>query len=446
MGLSANNIESSTKASRKIAACSTCIGWLICALGALFYSYEYFLRISPSVMSAQLMQHFNINAAIFGSISAVYYYAYVPMQLPVGLLMDRFGPRRLLTTACLICVAGSYLFVITGSISFAILGRFLVGFGSAFAFVGVLKLATIWLPPSRFAMFAGLSAALGTVGAMTGDIMLTRLVELIGWHQTVYLSAAIGVIIALMLWIIVRDKNHISGEDALEEVNHETIKQSIRELGMILSNKQIWIVGLVGCFIYLPTTAFGELWGIPYLEHARHLSPIGAAYGISCLFLGFTVGAPIMGWLSDILHTRKKLLMIASLLSTILATVLIYMPHMTTRQLYMVLFSLGFTYSAQAIVFAVGREVSPPSAAGTAIAVTNMIVMLGGILFQPIIGILLDWVWDGTIISNLHVYSSDQYRFALVVLPLGIFVATILSFFLKESFGNIYQEPTTDNE
>lgn len=435
MSFTTGNMEESTKESSNVSY--SLIGWVICGLGALFYSYEYFLRISPSVMSAQIMQHYNINAAIFGSTSAMYYYAYVPMQLPVGMLMDRYGPRRLLSLACLICVAGSYLYVATPSITMAGLGRFMVGFGSAFAFVGVLKLATIWLPPQRFAMFAGMSAALGTIGAMTGDILMTHLVAAVGWHQTVYLSAAVGVLITFLLWMIVRDVNHHRPANVDTQIGNDSFRQSLQELAQILSNPQMWIIGLVGCFIYLPTTVFGELWGIPYLEHARHLSPMASALGISFLFLGFTIGAPIMGWVSDILETRKKILLLASLFSTVLACILIFADDLSTLQINLVLFTLGFMYSSQAIVFAVGREISPASSAGTAIAVANMIVMLGGILFQPVIGFLLDWVWDGTIISNLHVYSSADYRFALTLLPAGIFLSVILSFFLKESFGGV---------
>ena len=150
----------------------TIIGWLICGLGAIFYSYEYLLRIAPSVMEPALREHFDLSATGFGLLSSIYYFAYVPMQLPVGVLLDRYGPRRLLTFACLICVIGTLLFTGTTVFWIAATGRFLVGFGSAFAFVGVLKLATIWLPENRLAMVSGMTSALGAIGAMLGDNFL----------------------------------------------------------------------------------------------------------------------------------------------------------------------------------------------------------------------------------------------------------------------------------
>lgn len=117
------------------------VPWLICGLGALYYCYEYFLRISPSVMTHELMREYHLTGAQVGNLSAYYYHAYVPMQLLVGLLMDRFGPRRLLTFACLLCALGTYLFAGGYQYGIAELGRFLVGFGFAFCFCRGFKVS-----------------------------------------------------------------------------------------------------------------------------------------------------------------------------------------------------------------------------------------------------------------------------------------------------------------
>ena len=286
------NIEKNSSESSHV---TTTLGIIVCALGAIFYAYEYFLRISPSVMTTELMEYFHMNAAAFGGVTAFYYYAYVPMQLPVGMLMDRFGPRRLLTFACAMCVLGTYIFVCSKSLVLAALGRFIVGFGSSFAFVGVLKLATIWLAPSRFAMFAGLSAALGTIGAMFGDIAMTRMVDSLGWIKTMDIAAIAGIVLTLILFFVIRDKATPNAEESAP-VSNGSFSKSLREVGQLLTNPQMWLVGLVGCFIYLPTTVFAELWGIPYLEHAQNFTAEQAAFGVSWIFLGFTFGAPFF-WL-----------------------------------------------------------------------------------------------------------------------------------------------------
>lgn len=416
--------------------------WLICGLGAVYYSYEYFLRISPSVMEHALRDHFNLSATGFGFLSAFYYYAYVPLQIPVGVLLDRYGPRLLITIACLICVVGTFIFAGTTVFWVAAIGRFLVGFGSAFAFVGVLKLATIWLPENKLAMVSGMAAALGTIGAMIGDNLLGSLVIKIGWRETVNLTAYFGIFLSILLWFGIRDKKSHQRRSGTVD----NFRKSMIDLGLIARNKQIWINGMFGCLVYLPTTVFAELWGIPYLKHAHGLSQAGADFANSLLFLGFTIGAPLMGYISDKLKRRKPPMLLGATGAGIVMMVVLYFPGLNESQIGALMFLLGLLYSAQCIVFAVGRELSPNEAAGTAMAMTNMIVMLGAMFLQPLVGRLLDLSLS-THMANVplqavpvdklqQLYTADDYQFALSIIPIGIIIAAILTFFLKETYAN----------
>lgn len=423
---------------------SAFIAWLICGIGALFYAYEYFLRITPSVMEPALRAHFNLSAMGFGIFSSFYYYSYVPMQLPVGVLMDRWGPRRLLTLACAVSVLGMWFFAATNLVSLASAGRFLTGFGSAFAFVGVLKLATIWLPEDRLALVAGLATALGTLGAMIGDNLLGAMVNYVGWQHAVNLTALFGVGLLVVIWVGIYDKQQ----------NLETDGGTVSSFGkiwfdlkLILKNKQIWINGAYGCLVYLPTTVFAELWGIPYLMHAHGLSLSAAELANSIIFMGCMFGAPFWGYISDRLKQRKLPMRIGAFGAGIFMLGILYWPDLEKQTLYLMMFILGFLYSAQAIVFAVGRELSPKEAGGTAIAMTNMCVMLGAIFLQPLVGRMLDWCvqarYHGQLTMNLlsadeikHLYTAADYQLAMAVIPLGIFTAGILTFFLKETHAH----------
>lgn len=420
----------------------TIVAWLICALGAVYYSYEYFLRISPSVMEHALRDHFNLSATGFGLLSAFYYYAYVPLQLPVGVLLDRYGPRLLITIACLICVVGTFIFAGTTVFWIAATGRFLVGFGSAFAFVGVLKLATIWLPENKLAMVSGMAAALGTIGAMIGDNLLGSLVINVGWRETVNLTAYFGIGLIFVLWFGIRDKKSYQRRSGTVD----NFRKSMIDLGIIARNRQIWINGIFGCLVYLPTTVFAELWGIPYLKHAHGLPPQAADFANSLLFLGFTVGAPLMGYLSDKLKRRKLPMLFGATGAGIVMMIVLYLPGLNESHIDTLMFLLGLLYSTQCIVFAVGRELSPNEAAGTAMALTNMVVMLGAMLLQPLVGRLLDFSLS-THLTNVplqeiavdklqQLYTADDYQFALSIIPIGIIIAAILTFFLKETYAN----------
>jgi sugar phosphate permease len=420
----------------------TILGWLICGLGAVFYSYEYLLRIAPSVMENALRTHFDLSATGFGLLSSMYYFAYVPMQLPVGILLDRFGPKRLLTIACLICALGTFLFTATSLFWVAALGRLLMGLGSAFAFVGVLKLATIWLPENRLAMAAGMTSALGPIGAMLGDNFLEFFVVHHGWVKTLNVTALFGIGLTFILWLGIDDKNGRHRQHGTVS----SLKNGVIDLGIIIKNKQIWVNGMYGCLVYLPTTVFAELWGIPYLQHAHGLSAHAAGLANSFLFLGFIIGAPAMGYISDILARRKFPMLFGASGAAIVMMVILYVPGLSELHVQMLMFLLGLLYSAQAIVFAVGRELSPGEAAGTAIAVTNMIVMLGAMFLQPLVGHLLDFslsinAGNAAVISsgaiNLpKLYTVADYQFALSVIPLGILIAALLTFFLKETHAH----------
>lgn len=412
------------------------IAWLICGLGALYYCYEYFLRISPSVMTAELMRTYHLTGAEVGSLSAFYYHAYMPMQILVGLLMDRYGPRLLLTLACFLCAIGTYLFANSASLAMAQVGRFLVGFGSAFAFVGALKLATIWLPPNRFALVSGVITCLGMLGAMMGDVLLRVLVDGIGWQLTNYISAVAGIVLAVVLWCIVRDINPTSQIHIVHKMRFRELLQGL--LGAI-KNPQIWLNGFVGFLLYVSLSAFAELWGIAYLEQAHGLSKTDAAHANAMIFFGWAIGGPFWGWLSDRLQLRRLPLRIATVCAIIFVCIFLYFPALSPKMIYSMLFFFGFFSSAQILVFAVCHEVSSQKITGTAIALTNMIVMIGGNIFQPVIGKMLDIHWAGVMMDGARVYSTSAYQFALVILPISLVVAFILLFFIRETHAKIHQ-------
>jgi sugar phosphate permease len=408
---------------------SAAVAWFICILGAIFYCYEYFLRISPSVMEDSLRAAYHINATAFGNLVGTYYYAYTPMQLIVGVLMDRYGPRRLLTIASLLCAVGAYLFASSHSLLIAEIGRFMVGFGSAFAFVGVLKLATIWLPPDRFAMIAGLTTALGMLGAMFGDITLTAIVKAQGWRNTVIATAAIGVVLAGIIYLIVRDQRD---NDIQASASHITFAQLFAGIIALARQPAMWIVGIIGGILYLSASAFAETWGIPYLRDAQHYSPQLASSAESIVFLGWIIGGPVMGAISDRLHKRWAPLMWGGLLTAVCFFLLLYVHFNSVMVVSLLLFAIGFFSSAEIIVFAMACDMTVPKLAGTAVAFINMLVMIGGAIFQPLIGKLLDIHWSGAVAdSGVRLYSTTDFQFALISLP----ICYLLVFFLGLLFS-----------
>lgn len=407
-------------------------GSIICAVGGFFYCYEFVLRIIPGALQSELSAAFgHITATAFGQLSAFYYFAYSPMQLPVGMLMDRFGARRLLTFACACCALGSWMFMHTDSLLIAGSGRFLVGFGSSFAFVGVLSLAVRWLPPKYFSLVAGLITTLGMLGLVYGEVKITEIANTIGWMNVLQLMVTIGVVLTLIILLVVRDSpaGHVSHKQPLPEF--------FSNVWFVLRSPQVWLIGFVGACLYTSLSVFGELWGKTYLEQAHNLTNVESARTVSAMFLGWAVGAPIAGYWSDVTGRRVMLLVIGAIMALICISLVLYYPGLSYRSLNVLLFFYGVFSGTEIIVFIMGKENSGAKLSGTVFAAVNMIVTLGGVVFQPLVGRLLDTFGDSKVVNGQHIYSVLDFQIALSVLPISLLIVTILAFFMKDQKSKI---------
>lgn len=404
------------------------IGSLICMVGAFFYCYEFILRIIPGILQSELSAAFgHISATTYGQLSAFYYFAYSPMQMPVGMLMDRYGPRRLLTFACLCCAIGSWLFTFTSSIFIAGSGRFLVGFGSSFAFVGVLSLAMHWLDRRYFSLVAGLITTLGMLGLVYGEVKITEIATTMGALHVQSKLVGIGLVLTLIIFLVVRDapQGRVSHKHPWPEF--------FKNVWFVLSSPQVWLIGFVGACLYTSLSVFGELWGKVYLEQAHHLTKTEAAKTLSAVFLGWAVGAPIAGYLSDITGRRVLTLVCGAVLALICISMVLYYPGLSMFSLQLLLFFYGVFSATEIIVFIMAKENSGAKLSGTVFAATNMIVTLGGVIFQPLVGKLLDTFGDSGIVAGEHIYTVVDYQIALSILPISLLLVTVLAFFLKDA-------------
>ena len=407
------------------------IGWLVCLLGALFYGYEYLLRITPNVMIPELMHQFHVTAGGLGLIISMYYFAYTPLQLVVGAMTDYFGPRKILSLALLCCVVGSLTFEASHLPFIGGFGRFLIGVGSAFAFVGALKLASIWLPANRFALFVGLTNSLGMVGAISGDIGLSVLEGKLGWQQTLTFSSLLGLMLLPFIFFgIRRNKNATPTVIKAHPINARAL---YLEVFYMLKKPQMWLAGLVGCMLYLSLSAFAESWGIAYLQVSYHLSRSQATISNTMIFWGWLIGSPIAGWLSDYWRSRRLPLMLGAFAAAIIFAVILWVP-VPLWALRTLLFIFGFFCSAEIICFAIGRDLNKNVYAATAVSFINMVVMISGMVFQPLIGKLLE-TGGHTVIRGGMVYPAHAYRLAFAAIPIALLLACVMIYFLKESHG-----------
>ncbi|MBL4647555.1 MAG: MFS transporter [Gammaproteobacteria bacterium] len=405
--------------------------WIIWGLGALLFFSEYSARVFPSVANVHLMQAFHASGLELGGLSAFFYYAYVGMQLPVGVLVDRYGSHRLLTITALICALSSVLFATATSLAMADVARFLLGFGASFAFIGTLKLASVWFSASRFGLLAGLTQALGMLGAAVGEAPVAVAINHFGWRKTSFILGLVFIALAILIGLIVR--NHPPGY-VVDKPRAKTVSSVWNGLSIVLCNRQTWLNGLYVGFLYAPSAAFAELWGVRFLQRVHHISHVTAAFAIGLIFIGWTVGGPISGWFSDKIQRRKPIMIVSAVCGFLLLSLIIYVPQLPIPLIFILLFCYGLTNTGVVISYALASEINPRRIAGTSMAFANMSSVIIGAALQPILGWVLDELATGKKVHGLYIYSASDFRSAMSLLPVSMIVSVVFVFFIKETY------------
>jgi MFS family permease len=414
------------------------LAWTICGFGALFYLMGFFQRVAPAVMTGELMQEFSISAAALGNLSAFYYYSYVAMQVPTGILADIWGPRRLLSTGALVAASGILLFAVAPNIWWANCGRFLIGGSVAVAWVSTLKLAGDWFPSKYFAMISGVALFFGLVGAVFAGPPLRLLIVAFGWRNIMLASAVVTFAICTGAWLIVRDhpseKGYAGFTDPAPATENSSRRQIIAGLIEVLRYPNVWLLfaiggGMVGCVL-----TFGGLWGVPYLSTHHGLTTTQAAALNSTLLVAWGIGGPIFGGLSDRVGRRKPLFLVGVTLAVIGWGLILFVSNFSVAVLTVLLFITGFTSGCVIISFAFARESVPPHLTGTVIGLNNTGFMLGPTLLQPAVGWMLDRNWNSEMLDGVKIYSLGAYHAGFTLMIVWAMLSFGLLFFTRETY------------
>ncbi len=393
------------------------------ATGAMFFFYAWVLRVAPSVMIPELMRDLAVGGAVLGNLSAFYFYGYAGMQMPVGLMLDRFGPRRLMTIAALVCAFGCVLFATSTAFWGVAAGRFLIGAAAAFSLVGSMAVAGQWFEPRRFALLSGLAMMMGMAGGVFGQAPLRLSVEAFDWRQTMLMLAGGGLLLAISAWTTVRDRHRGSGG----------FSQMLTGLAKVVRKPQNWLIAVAGMGASAPLLGFASLWGVPYLAATNGLDQTAAAAVTSTVFIGWGIGAPLFGWLSDRIGKRRMPYIAGLMLCTLSIAAIVYVPGLPVRLITILCFFCGLGGSAQIVGFATAREHNPTALSGTALGFVNCLVTSAGALFQPLTGWLLDLGWSGKMVAGARVYDAIAYQYALSAIVGGTVVALLCTLAIRET-------------
>ena len=403
--------------------------WAVWGLGALLFFYAFFHRVAPAVMVNELMRDFAVGGAILGTLSALYFYPYAALQIPLGLMLDRWGPRRVLTTAAAFCGLGSLVFATADTLFVAYVGRAMIGAGAAFGWIGTLNLIAIWFPPERFAVLAGMTAMIGMSGAVAGQAPLAHIIHAFGWRETLSVAALYGGVLAMAFWVVVRNPDGKRGGNGGRS-SGGSIWNNLRE---VLSTAQIWYVGLVIAMVSVPLLTFASLWGVPYMMSAFAMSRTEAASSTSLLLIGWAFGAPLIGWLSDRMKSRKIPLLFSSIGSFAAILAVAYVPELPKNAVLFCIFFNGFAGGASVVTYAAGRENVRAAVSAATMGTMNCLAIGVSAIFQPVMGFILDLFWDGRMEAGARIYGLEAYRMAFLIYAGCGAIAIVASFLVKET-------------
>jgi sugar phosphate permease len=397
------------------------LSWSVWGIGAIFYLCVFFLRAAPAVMTAELMRDFGIGAASLGNLSAFYFYFYVAMQIPIGVLTNSWGPRKLLVCGAISAALGQFLFGSTSSFALACAGRAIIGGSTAVGWLVVLRLAAHWFPNRRFGMLSGLGLCFGNLGALFAQVPLRIAVEYLGWRATAVGSVALILGIGIVAWIVVRDDPGERGLETyapaeLQKHDKITLRAVFESVGSVFSFKNTWLIliaqgGMVG-----PVMTFTGLWGAPFLKARFDLEPKAAATICSIMIIAWALASPLFGAFSDKIGKRKPAYLIGSLACAVGWAVMIYATGLPLALFSAVAAMTSFSTGCVVIAFAYAKESVPAEHMGTVTATTNIGNMLGNVVLQPGIGLLLDRNWAGGIVKGARVYGLDAYRAGFILI------------------------------
>ena len=413
------------------------LSWLVWGLGAMLYLIGFYQRVAPGVMTVELMSDFALSATALGNLSAFYFYSYVAMQVPTGLLADHWGPRRLLTLGAAVAGAGTLMFAVAPDVWWANAGRLMIGGSVAVAFVGMLKLAGHWLPPKQYALASGMALFFGIIGAVTAGVPLGLLIDAFGWRPVMLVSSALTVVVAVGIWWVVRDDPgekgyashaHIHTDDATR-VAH-SVFSGIRE---VFRYRNTWLLYLVPGAVVGSVLTFAGLWGVPYLTTHYGMEKTAAASVCSALLVAWAVGGPLFGWLSDHLGHRKPLYTLGCVLLLLTWSVILLQPTLPVWLLVSLLIVAGFFSGNMIIGFAYAKESAPVHLAGTTSGIVNMGVMMGPMLLQPAVGWMLDRSWKGEMAGGVRIYGVEAYQSGFMLMLAWLALALILILFTRET-------------
>ncbi len=406
--------------------------WKIFACLSLMYVLAYFYRISMAVVARDLSSELALNAAMLGTLSSLFFYVYAFFQLPLGPLIDRLGGKRVIILTGLLTVTGTFLFATAPAYPSALVGRILMGVGTASVLMASLKIFGNWFSPHEFATISGYMVAIGNLGNLSATAPLALAVSRFGWRTPFLAVGLVQAVAILTVFIIVRETPQPAEEPAKEPLyDTPAARHGIVEgWRIVFGDPSFWLLSLLSFFWYGNYMVLQGLWGGPYLMETMGLSRSEAGNILLFTSLGFIVGCLMVGKVSDrLLKSRKKTLIAGQTLLLLVMTITLGPAESLPRPfLAMAFFLIGVAVSSGVTIYPMIKEMFPAGISATAMTALNFFVVIGAAAVQQAMGLFIEHFP-----RSAAGYPPGAYHGAFLIPISGLAAAILLFFFARDT-------------
>ncbi|WP_341764558.1 MFS transporter [Candidatus Tisiphia endosymbiont of Beris chalybata] len=389
---------------------------------SLFFAFQFILRLSVGILREEIMQKFSIDTIAFGTLAGYYYLGYAGMQLPIGIMLDKFNFRIVTFLSILLTSLGTLAFINSASFNYLLISRLMIGAGSAVGFLSVAKIITAYFPLKYQALMIGFSFTFGLVGAVFGLTPMKILFTAFGYQNTFYSLSVVGLAIGIMILLI---------KDVGDNQGKSTVTTTNVSIGKLLFNPTIILIGIAGGLMVGALEGFADLWAIPFFKQIYSMDDIESSLATSFVYTGMCFGGPILAMISNLVKSSNLVIIMSGLMMIIIFIILLYAPSLGFYTTCLLMLLLGIFCCYQVLIFSVVSRLVSIQSAGLAIAIANCINMVFGYFFHKLMSHAITYQWDGSIDeAGLAIYSRYDFTAAISTIPVCCFIGILIFLYL----------------
>ena len=384
---------------------SRTIAWSVWMTASIFYAYQYIIRVMPNIMLGDIMNQFHMDAAVFGQFSGVYYIGYSLMHLPIGIMLDRYGPKNVMSGCILLTVVGLLPILFAEHWVYPLVGRLLIGIGSSAAILGTFKIIRMAFAEKHFTRMLTFTVTIGLIGGIYGGAPVSYMCKTLGYKAVIEIFAMIGLALAVVTYIIV---------PKMESLNQGSVISNVK---LVLTNRKVITICLLAALMLGPLEGFADVWGAEFLKQVYGYDASVASYLPSMIYIGMCFGAPVLSLVAE--KTGRYVAVIAGAGIVMLVTFAALVAQLLTVSSMTISFvCVGVCCAYQILAIYKASTYVPESVAGLTTAVANMIIMIFGWVFHTVIGCVIN-AYGGTKVASAFVYGIGVIPATLAVGVIG---------------------------